>query len=423
VTIKYRAIKGTRDILPGETQRWQRVERLFREAFARYGYSEIRLPIFEETTLFARGLGDSSDIVEKEMYTFPDKGGNSLTLRPEGTAGVVRAYLEDNLGGEGGAVKLWYTGPMFRYERPQKGRFRQFHQIGAELFGVAGPEADAELLQMVYATIAGLGVPGLSLQINSLGDADCRPAFRLALIEYFRPLASQLCENCRRRLETNPLRILDCKAEGCRALRAEAPDSREFLCDPCRVHFAGVCGLLDDVAVPYVVNPAMVRGLDYYTRTTFELTSTGLGAQDTVAAGGRYDRLVEEFGGAATPGLGFALGVERLLLLLPADVVDVTPRPVFLAALGNAARRAVWPWLAELRRRGVAAEWDYEGRSLKSQLRRADRLRARHVVIVGENELATGRVQLKDMMGKTQREVATADLIETLAPTAYAEGG
>jgi len=421
--MKYRAIKGTRDILPRETPRWQRVERLFREAFARYGYSEIRLPIFEETTLFARGLGDSCDIVEKEMYTFTDKGGNSLTLRPEGTAGVVRAYLEDNLGGEGGAVKLWYTGPMFRYERPQQGRFRQFHQIGAELFGVAGPEADAELLQMVYATIAGLGVPGLSLQINSLGDADCRPAFRQALIEYFRPLAPRLCENCRRRLETNPLRILDCKAEGCRALRAGAPDSREFLCDPCREHFAAVCGLLDVAGVPYVVNPAMVRGLDYYTRTTFELTSTGLGAQDTVAAGGRYDRLVEEFGGAGTPGLGFALGVERLLLLLPAAEVDAAPCPVFLAALGAAARRAIWPWLAELRRRGVAAEWDYEGRSLKSQLRRADRLRARHVVIVGENELAAGKVQLRDMAEKTQREVATADLIETLAPTAYVAGG
>ncbi len=423
MTIKYRAIKGTRDILPGEAERWQRVERVFRETFARYGYREIRLPIFEETTLFARGLGDSTDIVEKEMYTFPDKGGNSLTLRPEGTAGVVRAFLEDNLGGEGGAVKLWYAGPMFRYERPQKGRFRQFHQIGAELFGVAGPEADAELLQMVYATIAALGIPGLSLQINSLGDAACRPAFRQALIEYFRPLASELCENCRRRLETNPLRILDCKAEGCRALRASAPDGREFLCPPCRDHFAEVCGLLDALGVPYVVNPAMVRGLDYYTRTTFELTSTGLGAQDTVAAGGRYDRLVEEFGGASTPGLGFALGVERLLLLLPEDAVDAAPRPVFLAALGDAARRAIWPWLAELRRRGVAAEWDYEGRSLKSQLRRADRLRARLVVIVGENELAAGMVQLRDMTEKTQREVSTADLIETLAPTAYAEGG
>ncbi len=422
--MKYRAIKGTRDILPGETPRWQRVERLFREAFGRYGYSEIRLPIFEETALFARGLGDSSDIVEKEMYTFPDKSGNSLTLRPEGTAGVVRAFLEDNLGGEGGAVKLWYAGPMFRYERPQKGRFRQFHQIGAEIFGVAGPEADAELLQMVHATISGLRVPGLSLQINSLGDASCRPAFRQALIDHFRPLAAQLCENCRRRLDTNPLRILDCKSEGCRVLCAGAPDSREFLCAPCRDHFAAVRGLLEAAEVPFTVNPAMVRGLDYYTRTTFELTSTGgLGAQDTVAAGGRYDRLVEEFGGAPTPGLGFAVGVERLLLLLPAAAVDEAPRPVFLAALGEPARRAVWPWLAELRHRGVAAEWDYEGRSLKSQLRRADRLRSRHVVIVGESELAAGKVQLRDMTAKTQREVATTDLIETLAPTQYAEGG
>jgi histidyl-tRNA synthetase len=421
--VKYRAIKGTRDILPAETPRWQRVERHFREAFGRYGYREIRLPIFEETALFARGLGDATDIVEKEMYTFPDKGGNSLTLRPEGTAGVVRAFLENNLGGDGGAVKLWYAGPMFRYERPQKGRFRQFHQIGAELFGIPGPEADAEVLQMVHATIEALGVPGLTLQINSLGDAACRPAFRQALIEYFRPHAAELCENCRRRLETNPLRVLDCKAEGCRALRAGAPDGLTFLCDPCREHFAAVRALLEAAGVPYLVNPAMVRGLDYYTRTTFELTSTGLGAQDTVAAGGRYDRLVEEFGGPATPGLGFALGVERLLLLLPEDAADEAPRPVFFAALGDAARRAVWPWLAELRRRGVAAEWDYEGRSLKSQLRRADRLRARLVAIVGENEIAAGVVQLRDMTEKTQREVPAADLVETLAPTSYAEGG
>jgi histidyl-tRNA synthetase len=423
VTIKFRAIKGTRDILPGETPRWQRVERRFREAFVRYGYSEIRLPIFEQTALFARGLGDATDIVEKEMYSFVDKGENAVTLRPEGTAGVVRAYLQNNLGGEGGAVKLWYAGPMFRYERPQSGRQRQFHQVGAEIFGVAGPEADAELLQMVHATFAALGVPELTLQINSLGDAACRPAFREALVEYYRPHAAELCEDCRRRLETNPLRLLDCKAAGCRVLKTGAPSGLAFLCDPCREHFAAVCTLLDAAAVPYAVNPEMVRGLDYYTRTTFELTSSGLGAQDTVAAGGRYDRLVEEFGGAPTPGLGFALGVERLLKLLPEDAVDEAPRPVFLAALGDAARSAIWPWLAELRRRGVAVEWDYEGRSLKSQMRRADRLRARHVVIVGENELAAGRVQLKDLIDKSQREVATADLIETLAPTPYAEGG
>jgi histidyl-tRNA synthetase len=381
------------------------------------------VPIFEETALFARGLGDASDIVEKEMYTFPDKGGHSLTLRPEGTAGVVRAFLENGLDKLPPPVKLWYAGPMFRYERPQKGRQRQFHQIGAEFFGVAGPEADAELLEMVHAAFAVLGLPGLALQINSLGDASCRPAYRDALLAYFRPHAEQLCENCRRRLEANPLRVLDCKAEGCRALRAGAPDVRDFLCGPCRDHFAAVQALLGAAGVPFVVNPAMVRGLDYYTRTTFELTSTGLGAQDTVAAGGRYDRLVEEFGGKPTPGLGFALGVERLALLLGEGGGEAPQRPIFLAALGDAARREAWPWLVELRRRGAAVEWDYEGRSLKSQLGRADRLGAHLVVIVGDNELAAGAAQVRDMAAKTQRAVALADLVETLAPTAYAEGG
>jgi histidyl-tRNA synthetase len=421
--MNYRAVRGTRDVLPEEAARWRRIERAFREVFERYGYEEIRLPIFEETALFARGLGDASDIVEKEMYTFPDKGGHSLTLRPEGTAGAVRAFLENGLDKLPPPVKLWYSGPMFRYERPQKGRQRQFHQIGAEFFGVAGPEADAELLEMVHTAFASLGLPGLSLQINSLGDAECRPAYRAALLDYFRPHAAGLCENCSRRLETNPLRVLDCKAEGCRALRAGAPDIGDFLCGPCRAHSAAVRALLEAAEVPYVVNPAMVRGLDYYTRTTFELTSTGLGAQDTVAAGGRYDRLVEEFGGAPTPGLGFALGVERLALLLGEGIHDEAPPPVFIAALGDAARRAAWAWLVELRRRGTAAAWDYEGRSLKSQLRRADRLRARLVVIAGESELAAGAAQVRDMAAKTQREVPLAELVETLAPTAYAEGG
>ncbi len=423
MTTRYRAVRGTRDILPAEAAVWRGIERSFRGAFARYGYEEIRVPIFEETGLFARGLGDTSDIVEKEMYSFSSKGGDSLTLRPEGTAGVVRAFLQNGLDRLPAPVKLWYVGPMFRYERPQKGRQRQFHQIGAELFGIAGPEADAELLEMVHATFAGLGVPGLSLQLNSLGDGACRPAYREALIAYFRPHAAGLCEDCRRRLETNPLRVLDCKAEGCRALRAGAPDMREYLCAPCREHFAAVRGLLEAAGVRYTVNPAMVRGLDYYTRTTFELTSAGLGAQDTVAAGGRYDRLVEEFGGKPTPGLGFALGVERLSLLLGAGAAEEAPRPVFVAALGAAARRAAWPWLAELRRRGAAAEWDYEGRSLKSQMGRADRLRARLVVIVGDEELAAGAAQVRDMADKTQRAVALAELVETLAPTAQAEGG
>jgi histidyl-tRNA synthetase len=416
--MKYRAIKGTRDILPDEAARWRAVEDLFRDVFRIYGYGEIRVPIFEETPLFARGLGDTSDIVEKEMYTFPDKSGNSLTLRPEGTAGVVRALLENNLVGAPPPVKLWYAGPMFRYERPQKGRQRQFHQIGAELFGIAEPEADAELLELVWDAFGRLGIPGLQLQVNSLGDAACRPAYRAALIAYFRPLAEQLCENCRRRLEVNPLRILDCKAEGCRALRAKAPSGLDHLCDPCRAHFAAVRRLLDAKGIPHTVNPAMVRGLDYYTRTTFELTAAaGLGAQDTVAAGGRYDGLVEEFGGPPTPGLGFALGMERLLLLLPEGAGrEASGAPlVFFAALGSPARERVQVWMTALRRTGVAAEWDYEGRSLKSQMRRADRLGATHVVILGDDELAAGRAQLRDMATKEQRDVPVGELAGALA--------
>ena len=422
--MKYRAAKGTHDVLPEEAARWRRVERAFADVFGRYGYGEVRLPIFEETALFARGLGDTSDIVEKEMYTFPDKGGNSLTLRPEGTAGIVRAFLQNSLDKLPAPVKLWYAGPMFRYERPQKGRQRQFHQIGAECFGATGPEADAELLEMTVAAFRGLGVGGLELQVNSLGDAACRPAYRTALVAYYRPLAARLCENCRRRLETNPLRLLDCKAEGCRELRPDAPSAPDFLCDPCRAHFARVRSLLEEAGVAHTVNPAMVRGLDYYTRTTFELTAaSGLGAQDTVAAGGRYDGLVEEFGGPPTPAIGFAAGVERLLMLLPEGGEPAVPRPLFIATLGAAARGHAWRWLADLRGRGVAADWDPEGHSLKSQMRRADRLGAQEVVIVGESEIASGRALVRDMATKEQREVPLGELVETLAPRRYAEGG
>jgi len=422
--VRYQAVKGTHDVLPEEAARWRRVERVFGEVFGLYGYGEVRLPLFEETAVFARGLGDTSDIVEKEMYTFPDKGGHSLTLRPEGTAGVVRAYLQNSLEKLPAPVKLWYAGPMFRYERPQKGRQRQFHQVGAECFGAAGPETDAELLEMAVALFRRLGVEGLELQLNSLGDAACRPAYREALLAYYRPLVPTLCENCRRRIETNPLRLLDCKAEGCRALRAGAPRAPEYLCDPCREHFARVRGLLDEAGIAHRVNPEMVRGLDYYTRTTFELTAaSGLGAQDTVAAGGRYDRLVEEFGGPPTPAIGFAAGLERLLLLLPAGFAEAPARPVFLAALGEAARAHAWRWLAALRGRGVAADWDPEGHSLKSQMRRADRLGAREVVIVGESELAAGRALVRDMGTRQQREVPLGELVEALAPPAPAVGG
>ncbi len=413
---RFRAVRGVKDILPDRVGAWQHVERTFREVFNLYGYGEIRVPIFEETALFARGLGDSSDIVEKEMYTFPDKSGNSLTLRPEGTAPVVRAFLENGLDKLQPPVKLYYLGPMFRYERPQKGRLRQFHQIGCEFFGVAGAEADAELLQMVHTAFERLGVPGLKLQINSLGDAQCRPQYREALIGYFRPRADELCENCRRRLETNPLRVLDCKAASCRELRRGAPRIDSFLCDPCGRHFESVKEYLEEWGVPYSVNPEMVRGLDYYTRTTFELTSERLGSQDAVAAGGRYDELVESFGGPPTPGLGFALGMERLVLLLPPGEGEEGALPtVFVAALGETARRLALRWLVELRNRGVPAAMDYEGRSLKSQMRRADRMGARFVIMVGEAELEGGKVLLRDMATKNQEEIAIDSAVVTVA--------
>jgi histidyl-tRNA synthetase len=414
--VKFQAVRGAKDILPAEVGRWQHVERTFRGIFGQYGFTEIRVPIFEETALFARGLGETSDIVEKEMYTFEDRSGNSLTLRPEGTAPVVRAFLEHHFEKLPPPVKLFYLGPMFRYERPQKGRSRQFYQIGAEVFGVAGAAADAELLEMLHEAFRRLEVPGLELQVNSLGDPACRPAYRRALVEHFRPLAPRLCENCRRRLDTNPLRILDCKEDPCRDLRRGAPDLGDFLCDPCREHFAAVRGYLDEWGVPHRVNPAMVRGLDYYTRTAFEMTSRDLGSQDAVAAGGRYDGLVEEFGGPPTPGLGFALGMERLVSLLPEGAgSEPDARPVFFAALGDPARRRAFHWLTELRRRGVPAEGGYEEKSLKSQMRRADRLGARYVLIVGEDELASGKVLLRDMESKSQEQVEIGEVVEKLS--------
>ena len=413
---KYRAPRGVKDILPDQAAAWRHVEQAFREVFALYGYGEIRMPIFEETALFARGIGETSDIVEKEMYTFPDRSGNSLTLRPEGTASVVRAFLENSLDKLQPPVKLFYQGPMFRYERPQKGRMRQFHQIGCEFFGVAGAEADAELLEMVHGAFERLGLEGLEMRLNSLGDGSCRPQYRQALVDYFRPRAESLCENCRRRLEANPLRVLDCKSASCREARQGCPAIGDFLCPPCEAHFAAVKGYLDEWGVPYAVDPEMVRGLDYYTRTTFELTSENLGSQDAVAAGGRYDDLVESFGGPPTPGLGFALGMERLVMLLPGDGGGEEHAPaVFVAALGAECGRIGLRYVTELRRKGIAAAMDYEGRSLKSQLRRADRMRARYVLMIGEKELEAGTLQLRDMKKKAQEEVAMDQAVAHLA--------
>ena len=397
-------IKGFNDILPGEVEKWQRIEATARRVFERYGFSEIRAPIMEKTELFARSIGDATDIVEKEMYSFVDKGENRVTLRPEGTAGVIRSFIEHKLHVLDPVAKLYYLGPMFRYERPQKGRYRQFHQIGAEVTGIANPRIDAQVLIMLCRFFAELGITEPTLQINSLGCPDCRPAYRSALRIYLRERVERLCDDCRRRIETNPLRALDCKATGCGEATAEAPSILDHLCPGCIDHFAAVRRHLDTTGTPYEVNHRMVRGLDYYTRTTFELVTGLLGAQSAVAAGGRYDGLIEELGGPKLPGIGFAMGVERVALLLPGEVSTQTPN-LFIAAHGNAAGDEAFRLMTFLQDQGFRVEIDYEGKSLKSQMRRADKLGARFALIIGEDELAGGRGMLKSMAAGTQEEL------------------
>jgi len=402
----FSSIRGVHDILPGESERWQMIEQAAGRLFAAFGFREIRLPIFESTELFARGIGEATDIVEKEMYTFADRSGESVTLRPEGTAPAIRAYLEHHLGAAQQVTKLCYWGPMFRYERPQKGRFRQFYQIGLEIIGSGAPEADVELLSWLHLFFQQLRIDGLELELNSLGDGTCRPAYRLTLQRFLESRQAQLCENCRRRTTTNPLRVLDCKNASCREATADAPMMIDHLCDACRSHHRQVTDGLDALKIPYVKNPRLVRGLDYYTRTTFEWTTTKLGTQNAVAAGGRYDGLIALLGGPATPAIGVAIGMERTAELLPPDVGKPEGPDLFMAALGERARRWSHPLTFQLRSEGYRVEADYEEASLKSQMRRADKLGARLVCIVGENELASGQIVLKNLQTKSQETVA-----------------
>ncbi len=398
----FSAIRGVHDILPGESERWQAIEQVAGRLFAAFGFREIRLPIFETTELFAQSIGEATDIVEKEMYTFTDRSGDSITLRPEGTAPSIRAFLQNQLGAAQSITKLYYWGPMFRYERPQKGRFRQFHQIGAEIIGSASPGIDVELLSLLHRLFKQLRIDNVRLELNSLGDAVCRPDYRRTLQRFLQSRLSELCENCRRRTETNPLRVLDCKNESCRTVTAAAPTMADHLCDPCRDHFAEVTRGLESLIIPFHLNPRLVRGLDYYTRTTFEWTSAGLGSQNAVAAGGRYDGLVETLGGPATPAIGFALGMERAAGLLPPDVGQPAPLDLFVAALGREARAWARPLVFELRSDGYRVETDYEESSLKSQMRRADRLGARLVCIIGDDELKNDRMVLRNLHTKEQ---------------------
>jgi len=412
-----KAIRGMRDLLPPETSRWQWVESVAREVFGLYGYRELRLPLLERTELFARSIGADTDIVGKEMYTFPDRKGDSLTLRPEATASVLRAVLENGLD-KGAGVKKFYTmGPMFRYERPQKGRYRQFHQINCEAFGVEAPELDAEVILLLLDILRRLQLGEIGLLVNSLGCPECQVKFKAAL-GLFLISREGLCEDCQRRRVTNPLRVLDCKSVHCKEILKEAPVIRDYLCPDCAAHFARVLELLERFGVAYEVQPRLVRGLDYYTRTAFEVVAAGLGAQDAVAGGGRYNGLSQELGGPALPAIGFAIGQDRLLEVLPKELGQDKQFKVFLAALGEPARDRAFHLLQELRGRGVAAEMDLQGRSLKAQMTLADRFGAAYTVILGDRELEAGEAQVRRMAGGQQEQVALKDLAARLAARA-----
>ncbi|WP_216355494.1 histidine--tRNA ligase [Geothermobacter hydrogeniphilus] len=403
------------DILPADSPVWQELEEAARRVFSTYGFREIRVPVVEKTELFCRSIGEATDIVEKEMYTFTDKGGHSLTLRPEGTASVMRAFIQHKLHAADPIAKLYYCGPMFRHERPQKGRYRQFHQIGAEVIGVDDPKIDAQLLAMLVNYFDEVGIDDVELQINSLGCPECRPGYRQALVTFIEQRLDSLCDDCRRRYRNNPLRTLDCKVPGCREATLDAPSVLDHLCGGCEDHFARVRRYLENLRLPFAVNPRMVRGLDYYCKTTFELLTNRLGSQSAVAAGGRYDGLIRQLGGPDLPGIGFAMGLERLVLLKETADREPSAPALFIAGLGEAAADEAFRLMSLLQRSGIEVEMDYQGRSLKAQLRRADKLGAARVLIIGEDELARGNAQLRTMADGSQQEVRLdIDTLRTL---------
>jgi histidyl-tRNA synthetase len=395
--MKYKTLKGLQDILPPDISIWHHIEEQARDIFHRYGYREIRLPIIEPTELFIRSIGETSDIVEKEMYTFEDKGGRSVTLRPEGTASFVRAYVQHHLYNDPAPQKYYYMGPMFRYERPQAHRYRQFYQIGVEAMGIEDPLLDAEIITMLNEILSSTGLRGLLFEVTSIGCPVCRPSYRDALREFLGGRLDAFCSDCRRRFDLNPLRILDCKVPSCIESREGAPPVTDYLCGECGTHFRRLQENLDLLGVPYEVNPNLVRGLDYYTKTAFEVSSESLGSQKAVAAGGRYDGMVKEFGGPPTPGIGFAIGMERLIPLLK-DSTDTDDGPdLFLCTMDENALKKAVIMARDIRSAGYRVEMSYEAASLRSQMRKADRMKSRHVIVIGENELESGKVMIKNM--------------------------
>jgi len=409
------AVKGFKDILPPETDKWRHLEDTAKDVFHAFGFSEIRIPLLEKTDLFRLGIGESTDIVEKEMYTFLDRDEESLTLRPEATASVIRAYLEHTLHTSESTTKLFTIGPMFRRERPQKGRFRQFHQIDVEILGPDDPRTDAELILMLIHFLARLGLKGLSLEINSLGCDECRPAFRGAVVQFLQGNEEELCSDCQRRIGTNPLRVFDCKVEKCGEIISRAPRLTDFICTACRKHFMQLQTCLTLFRIPYTVNTKMVRGLDYYTRTTFEVKTDSLGAQNAILGGGRYDHLVRDLGGPDISGIGFAIGLERLAALIPDREKGPADGPfLFIASLGDIAMDKAFFLSNSLRMKGIWVETDFSGRSLKSQMKKADKLKSAFVLIMGDREIHDNRALLRNMHTSQQEEITLDTVEETI---------
>jgi histidyl-tRNA synthetase len=405
-----RAVKGMKDILTDEIAKWHRLENAFRQCAERYAFQEVRFPVVEPTALFVRSIGETTDIVEKEMYTFTDRAEKSLTLRPEGTASAVRAYIQHNVQAKEPITKWYYIGPMYRRERPAKGRYRQFYQAGIEVFGDPGPHVDAEVIDMVVGFISSLGITEVEVLINSIGGPETRANYREALLTYLEPFRSELCSDCQRRMDANPLRVLDCKVPRCSEIASGAPSLLSYLTDDDRTHFDGLQETLARLGTPYRVDGALVRGLDYYTRTLFEVLGKGeaLGAQNSLLGGGRYDQMVKSLGGPDTPAIGFAMGLERLLMAMPNDA-EKPHVDVFVVSAQAGIRPEAALLSRELRDAGIRVESDLRGGSLKSQLRRADKMNARIAMILGESEIENGVVQLKDLKNQTQQEVPRAD--------------
>lgn len=411
-----KAVKGTLDTLPNDSHRIQYVEQSMREVAGNYGFREIRTPVFEHTELFQRSVGETTDVVQKEMYTFEDKGGRSITLRPEGTAGAVRAFLENGLFNEPMPQKVYYLTSCYRYEKPQAGRLREFHQFGVECFGAPNAAADAEVILLANEIFNYLGVKNISLEINSIGCPACRAKFQQALREYFTAHLDELCETCRGRLEKNPMRILDCKSPVCSEIAKGAPKILDYLCDDCNAHFDLVKKYLNENNIDYTVNPTIVRGLDYYTRTVFEFVSNEIGAQGTVCGGGRYDGLVEEMGGKPTSALGFGLGIERLLLLMDkqgCEFPESKKCDIFIASTGENENIRASVLASDLRNEGLSAEFDTVGRSVKAQMKYADKIGALYTVVLGSDELDSGKAMLKNMSNAEQTEIKLADFTDS----------